>query len=136
MRPGLIVWVIDRRYHETRCAYGHVTRAVAGQGRVDLLLAGIELNEWRLVGPWLAAVIVALAYRFRLSRARIQEFLAKWLALGRSAHPARAATRHIARRLRAAPRRRSSENSCLGGRVAQQLGGHLPGVGASRTPVD
>ncbi len=103
-RPGLVVWVIDHRYHETRCACGHVTRAVAGQGRVDPLLAGIEPNEWRLVGPWLAAVIVALAYRFRLSRARIQEFLAKWLDLGRSAHPARAATRHIARRLRAAPK--------------------------------
>ena len=45
------------------------------------MLAGIELSEWRLVGPGLAALIVALALRFRLSRARIQEFLAEWLGL-------------------------------------------------------
>jgi transposase len=45
------------------------------------LLGGIELSEWRLVGPGLAALIVALALRFRLSRARIQEFLAEWLGL-------------------------------------------------------
>ena len=55
--------------------------AVAGQGAVDPLLAGIELSEWRLVGPGLAALIVALALRFRLSRARIREFLGEWLGL-------------------------------------------------------
>jgi len=33
------------------------------------------------VGPGLAALIVALALRFRLSRARIQEFLEQWLGL-------------------------------------------------------
>jgi transposase len=54
---------------------------MAGQGVVDPLLAGIELSEWRLVGPGLAALIVALAYRFRLSRARIREFLGEWLGL-------------------------------------------------------
>ena len=80
-RPGLTLGVIDHRYDETRCACGHITRAVAGQGVVDSLLAGIELNEWRLVGPGLAALLVALSYRFRLSRARIQEFLAEWLGL-------------------------------------------------------
>jgi hypothetical protein len=48
---------------------------------VDPLLAGIELSEWRLVGPGLAALIVALALRFRLSRARIQEFLRTWLGV-------------------------------------------------------
>jgi hypothetical protein len=48
---------------------------------VDPLLAGIALSEWRLVGPGLTALIVALAYRFRLSRARIQEFLVEWLGL-------------------------------------------------------
>jgi len=80
-QPGLTLWVVDHRYYETRCACGHITRAVAGQGLVDPLLAGIELSEWRLVGPGLAALIVALALRFRLSRARIQEFLAEWLGL-------------------------------------------------------
>ena len=80
-RPGLILWVTDHRYYEARCACGHVTRAVAGQGVADPLLAGIELSEWRLVGPGLAALIVALGLRFRLSRARIQEFLTEWLGL-------------------------------------------------------
>ena len=48
---------------------------------VDPLLAGIALSEWRLVGPGLAALIVALALRFRLSRARIREFLSEWLGV-------------------------------------------------------
>ncbi len=79
--PGLTLWVVDHRYDETPCACGHRTRAVPGQGEVDPLFAGIELSEWRLVGPGLAALIVALALRFRLSRARIQEFLGEWLGL-------------------------------------------------------
>ena len=80
-RPGLTLWVVDHRYYEISCPCGHVTRAVAGQGGVDPLLAGIELSEWRRVGPALAVLIVALALRFRLSRARIQEFLGEWLGL-------------------------------------------------------
>jgi transposase len=80
-RPGLTLWVVDHRYYETPCACGHRTRAEAGQGVVDPLLTGIELSEWRLVGPGLAALIVALALRFRLSRTRIQEFLGEWLGL-------------------------------------------------------
>ena len=79
--PGLTLWVVDHRYHEARCRCGHTTRAVAGHGVVDPLLAGIELSEWRLVGPGLAALIVALALRLRLSRVRIQEFLGEWLGL-------------------------------------------------------
>ena len=80
-QPGLIVWVVDHRYYEVPCACGHRTRAEAGQGVVDPLLAGIALSEWRLVGPGLAALIVALALRFRLSRARIREFLSEWLGV-------------------------------------------------------
>ena len=78
-QPGLIVWVVDHRYYEVPCPCGHRTRAEAGQGEVDPLLTGIALSEWRLVGPGLAALIVALALRFRLSRARIREFLGEWL---------------------------------------------------------
>jgi transposase len=80
-RPGLTLWVVDHRYYETPCACGHRTRAEAGQGVVDPLLTGIELREWRWVGPGLAALIVALALRFRLSRARIQACLGEWLGL-------------------------------------------------------
>jgi hypothetical protein len=84
VQPGLTLWVVDHRYYEVPCACGHRTRAEAGQGVVDPLLTGIELSEWRLVGPGLAALIVALALRFRLSRARIREFLSEWLGLSLS----------------------------------------------------
>jgi transposase len=80
-RPGLTGWVVDHRYYEVPRACGHRTRAAAGHGVVDPLLAGIELGEWRLVGPGLAALIVALALRFRRSRARIREFLGEWPGL-------------------------------------------------------
>jgi hypothetical protein len=81
VRAGLRLWVVEHRYYETPCACGHRSRAEAGLGVVDPLLTGIELSEWRLVGPGLVALIVALALRFRLSRARIQEFLGEWLGL-------------------------------------------------------
>ena len=48
---------------------------------MDRLLRGVALSAWRLVGPGLAALIVALALRFRLSRARIEEFLTEWWGL-------------------------------------------------------
>lgn len=79
--PGLRLWVVDHRYYEMPCACGHHNRAVAGQGEVDPRLAGVELSEWRVVGPGLAGLIVALSLRFRLSRARIQEFLREWLGV-------------------------------------------------------
>jgi hypothetical protein len=79
--PGLRLWVVDHRYYEVPCACRHRTRAVAGRGDVDPVLAGVELSEWRLVGPSLAVLIVALSLRFRLSRARIQEFLQDWLGV-------------------------------------------------------
>jgi hypothetical protein len=47
----------------------------------DVLTPTICLSEWRLVGPGLAALIICLTYRMRLSRARIQEFLHDWLGL-------------------------------------------------------
>ena len=79
--PGLRLWVVDHRYYEVSCACGHHSRARAGRGEVDPLLAGVELSEWRVVGPGLAGLIVALSLRFRLSRARIQEFLREWLGV-------------------------------------------------------
>ena len=79
--PGLRLWVVDHRYYEMPCVCGHHTQAVAGRGAVDPLLAGVELSEWRVVGPGLAGLIVALSLRFRLSRARIQEFLREWLGV-------------------------------------------------------
>ncbi|HPE70940.1 MAG TPA: hypothetical protein PK018_02045 [Candidatus Competibacter sp.] len=39
--PGLTLRVVDHRYYEASRACGHHTRARAGQGAVDPLLAGI-----------------------------------------------------------------------------------------------
>jgi hypothetical protein len=79
--PGLRSWVTEHRYYESICACGHHTRAIPGQGEVDPLLPGVKLSEWRLVGPGLAALIASLNCRFRMSRARVQEFLWDWLGL-------------------------------------------------------
>jgi hypothetical protein len=59
--PGIRLWVVDHRYYEVPCACGHHTRAEAGRGAVDPLLAGVALSEWRVVGPGLAGLIVALS---------------------------------------------------------------------------
>lgn len=40
--PGLRPWVVDHHYHAVPCACGHHTRAVAGRGAVDRLLAGVS----------------------------------------------------------------------------------------------
>jgi hypothetical protein len=79
--PGLRLWVVDHQYEEVTCACGHQTRALPAQGEVDAMLAKVQLREWRLVGPGLATLIVALSLRFRMSRARIQEFLWTWLGV-------------------------------------------------------
>lgn len=60
--------------YETPCACGHANRAMPRRAGGDPLWNKIDLSEWRLIGPDLAAVIVFLALRMRLSRARIQEW--------------------------------------------------------------
>ena len=56
-----------------------VTTAVPNRPRVTSRPNSVQ--EWRLVGPGLATLIVALNLRFRLSRARIREFLHDWLGV-------------------------------------------------------
>lgn len=83
--PGLHLRVTDPRFHDTRCGCGHHTRARPGEGLVaDPTLAPVTVSEWRLVGPGLATLIVALHLRFRLSRRRMREFLHDWLGLSLS----------------------------------------------------
>lgn len=67
-------------WHDTRCPCGHLTRAEPPRWQED----GVALGGFRLIGPGLAALIVALALRYRLSRARIREFLADWLGVSLS----------------------------------------------------
>lgn len=78
---GLRLRVIDHRYLAVTCPCGHHSRAQPAQGDVAPELGAIAVQEWRLVGPGLATLIVALNLRFRLSRARIREFLHDWLGV-------------------------------------------------------
>ena len=63
------------------CECGHCTQQARHRQVSHHLTPTILLSEWRLVGPGLAALIVCLTYRMRLSRARVQEFLSDWLGL-------------------------------------------------------
>lgn len=81
-RPGLYLHITDHRLHDGLCDCGHRTRARPGEGLVeDARLGEVALSEWRLVGPGLATLIVALHLRFRMSHRRIREFLHDWLGL-------------------------------------------------------
>ena len=80
--PGLHLHIVDHRFYSGLCTCGHETRARPGEGPVDdPRLGTVALSEWRLVGPGLATLIVALHQRFRLSYRRIREFLHDWLGL-------------------------------------------------------
>jgi hypothetical protein len=78
---GIRVTNTKHLFYELICPCGHHTRQSAYRGEDDGLWEGIGLSEWRLVGPTLGALIVALAYRARMSRARTQEFLRDWLGI-------------------------------------------------------
>ncbi|MGR9108371.1 MAG: IS66 family transposase [Gammaproteobacteria bacterium] len=80
-RPGLRLTNTRHRYYEILCRCGHVTREEPHRTMPQDSLPSIACSEWRLVGPGLAALIVCLAYRMRLSRERIREFLDDWLGL-------------------------------------------------------
>jgi hypothetical protein len=80
-KPGMSLTNTKHTYYETACACGHCTRQAPHRQISHHLTPDILLSEWRLVGPGLAALIVCLAYRMRLSRARTQEFLSDWLGL-------------------------------------------------------
>jgi len=79
-RHALELMQIQHRYYARRCACGHLTRAEPGHTPGDAAWQ-VALSERHLAGPLLVALICALALRMRLSRRRIQEFLADWLAL-------------------------------------------------------
>jgi transposase len=71
-------------YFAVRCRCGHETVACPGAGprsHIEGRKRDLEMSERCLVGPMLAAFIAALSLRLRLSRSKIQEFLADWLAL-------------------------------------------------------
>jgi len=79
--PGIQVTNTKHIYHDLMCPCGHVTRQYPHQEPDDAFWEGVGLTEWRLVGPMLCALIVCLAYRMRISRTKIQEFLHDWLCI-------------------------------------------------------
>ena len=72
---GWTVRTTKHRFAEGVCECGHVTRAEPFRGTEGD--AGI--GGFRLIGAGLASLMVALSKRYRMSRARIQEFLHDWL---------------------------------------------------------
>jgi transposase len=80
-RPGIAVFNTRHVYYESECQCGHTTREAPCRQPPDELLERVELSQWRLVGPGLAALIVCLFYRIRLSRQRIREFLHDWFGI-------------------------------------------------------
>jgi hypothetical protein len=57
------------------CSCAHQTRAQAYRADDEALWEAVELSQWRLVGPRLAALIVYFGLRMRLSHERIKELL-------------------------------------------------------------
>jgi transposase len=80
-QPGIVVVNTRHTYYESPCPCGHVTQAAPFRQPPDSLLPGVELSQWRLIGSSLAALIVCLSFRMRLSRPRIREFLHDWLGI-------------------------------------------------------
>ncbi|MCK5355989.1 MAG: transposase, partial [Methyloprofundus sp.] len=79
-KPGIQLTNTQHALYEITCQCGHTTRKEAHRPN-DAQLPDINCSEWRLVGPGLAALIICLTYRMRLSRERTQEFLYDWLGL-------------------------------------------------------
>ena len=67
-------------FGQTICDCGHVSATEPGQNPAEAEWR-VPVTERHLVGRTLASLIVCLAMRMRLSRARIQEFLHDWLGL-------------------------------------------------------
>ena len=83
-QSGLKLCCIRHILFEIECSCGHVTRALACRAPVDERWRHTGVCEWRLSGPFLAAMIVVLAMRMRLSRAQIREFFAEFVGLSLS----------------------------------------------------
>ena len=78
--PGMGVINIKHIYGDTACSCGHINRLLPHRLEKNEEW-NVAVSEWHLVGPTLAALIVCLAKRMRLSRRRIREFLCDWLRL-------------------------------------------------------
>jgi transposase len=71
--PGIHVTNTRHVYHEATCACGHTTRARPHRADDDPLWEKVALSEWRLAGPTLCALVIAVTFRSRMSRPRARE---------------------------------------------------------------
>jgi hypothetical protein len=79
--PGIQVKNTRHTHYDLHCPCGHVSRSLPLNTPITDLEKSMVISQWRLIGPGLACLIVCLAYRMRLSRRRIKEFLSDWLNL-------------------------------------------------------
>jgi transposase len=78
---GVRIEVTRHLLMHQRCACGHTTRAQAHRADDDLLWAGVDIGEQRLLGARLAATVVHLCLRMRLPRRKVSELLLELLGL-------------------------------------------------------
>lgn len=78
---GLRIEVTRYRLMQQRCACGHTTRAEAARAADDAAWPGVPIGQQRLLGPQLAAAVVYLCVRTRLSRRMVSEVLLEWFGL-------------------------------------------------------
>ena len=78
---GLKLGVTRYVLHEVDCTCGHRTRAGHDHAPPDTAWREVALGEWRLLGPRLAALLVLLTVRYRLSRVKLKELLAELFGL-------------------------------------------------------
>ena len=80
---GLRVVCRLHHYYSASCPHcGHTTTARPGEGVVSSVKGrkkDLRLQEYALVGPMFATFIASLSVRYRMSRAKIREFLVDWL---------------------------------------------------------
>ncbi|EIJ35177.1 IS66 family transposase [Thiothrix nivea] len=81
-QPGLTVITTRHHLYENTCTCGHGSRHVPHRAVPDpCLYPGVEVGEWRLIGANLAALIVHLRLRSRLSLRLTQELLREVLGI-------------------------------------------------------
>ncbi|MCC0179461.1 IS66 family transposase [Waterburya agarophytonicola K14] len=81
---GLKIVCQLHHYYQATCNCGHQTKSKPGVGitsRVEGRTRDLKLTEYVLVGSSLATLIASLGIRYRLSRAKILEFLFDWLGV-------------------------------------------------------
>ena len=81
-KGGLKIVCQLHHYYQATCSCGHQSKSQPGFGitsKVEGRTRDLKLTEYVLVGSNLASLVASLGIRYRLSRAKIQEFLTDWL---------------------------------------------------------